>query len=98
MNRFFQQAITLERQDGHTRDGSDAYAAPVTIQARMVGETRLVRDAQGREVTSTTKVSTTGPISVGDVVTDEAGTRRPVLAVSEARDTNGRLSHRIARL
>ena len=98
VTRFFRQTITIQRADGLSGDGTKSYTTATTITGRMVGDTRMVRDATGREVVSTTKISTTASISVGDVVTDEAGTKRPVIQVSEARDTRGRLSHRIARL
>jgi hypothetical protein len=93
IQRFLTDTVVLERRTGTDAFDGNAYAAPVSIPARLHSETTVVRGADGREITSSAHVSTTELVSPGDRVTDVYGVPREVLTVRINKRTNGEFSH-----
>lgn len=95
---FLQQTATLKRSTGPDSYGEQGHAAGVTIPVRWFYENKMVRDTEGREVVSTAHISTRESISTQDLVTDEDGRDREVIAVRKNRDVDGVFSHFVASL
>lgn len=98
IDRFLQQTATLKRSNGTDSYGEQTYASGVSIAVRWFYENKMVRDTEGREVVSTAHISTKESISTQDLVTDEDGRDREVIAVRKNRDVRGVFSHFVASL
>lgn len=92
------QTATLERRTGTDGYRGTTYAAPETIAVRWFTEERVLRFDDGREIVSSSHVSTAVAIAEGDRITDEDGRKREVVRVRLNRDTTGRYSHRVGYL
>lgn len=96
--RFFQQTAAWEKLTGSDPYEGDTFDAAQDISVRWYTSNDLVRDAQGNEVVSSGRISTTTEVSVGDKVTDEMSRERRVVTVRKNRDTRGKFSHYVAHL
>jgi hypothetical protein len=81
----------------HRKIGRNQYGEPVTdsktIPVRWEGARHLVRDKEGREVVSETRVFCVDHVVVGDYL-EHAGRKWPVIAVSVVPGLDGAVSHR----
>lgn len=71
---FYPHVVSIRDLSGSGGMG-DAYAAPRTVAAEVLDEQTLVRDADGREVVSSTRVTLPLPehVPLGSLVTVWAG-------------------------
>lgn len=86
-------AVTYFAPDGQDAFGAPAYAAGVEIVARWQDSLSLIRDPQGREITSSTVIYTTSAIAVGGKVALGSGASaangREIRQVARATDLTG---------
>ena len=83
---YTNQTASLEKKAGVNAFGVYDYEAPVDIPARVEADTKIVRDAQGKDVVSNTTVFSPIEISVGDKIGG-----REVIDVSTMVDRAGRI-------
>lgn len=86
------QTVDVEPCVGQNVHGEASYGPPVRLPARVVDRLRLVRDAAGKEMLSTTTVyvgAADPAMSPGDRVTLPDGRRPPILAVARYPDEEG---------
>lgn len=95
-SRFFQQTAVWEARTSSDAYTGDTFASPVTINVRWYTENELVRNDEGREVTTSARISTLTAVKVGDRVTDEMTRERTIVTVRKNRDTRGVFSHYVA--
>ena len=69
---------------GNDEYGDPVYAPPVTIDCRIERKHRLVRDRQGNQVVSDSRIYTPSPVKCDDVVND-----RVVIADEDIKDLDG---------
>ena len=95
------QTVRLAARTGVDGYGEPTFGADAIVRARVVGQRRLVRNDQGREVLSTHTVYLAGlaplgahdriTLSTGDVGSTETGAVHPdILAVGKTPDEHGR--------
>ena len=100
---FLVNTVTLERMETRDAYGAPAWGVPISYPARVVGKTRLVRDARGRETVSryTVYIGATPAVTPEDRITlpDEyslgstATLTPPILSVGQFPDESGDLHH-----
>lgn len=96
--RFLRQEATWEKLLSTDSYSGDTYDDPETISVRWFTETdRLMTDREVIRVSSS-MISTTTAVSVGDRITDENGTVRYVESVRKNRSVKGAFSHYVAAL
>lgn len=93
INRFLTAEVLLERRTGSDDFNGNTYAAGVMIPARLHSQAEVVRNNDGREITSDSHVSTTTEIRPGDRITDAYGVAREVVTVRRNTNTRGVFSH-----
>jgi hypothetical protein len=93
ITRFLTDSIVLERRSASSDFNGNTYAAGVSIPARFHAQAEVVRTYDGREITSSSHVSTRETISPGDRVTDQYGVKREVVTVRRNKNTRGAFSH-----
>lgn len=83
--------VTFQAKTTKDKYGVDSYAAAVSVQGRLVRQTKMVRAADGREVVSSAHFYTAG--SVGLEVTDKAtfadGSTPLIIRVDSYPDEDG---------
>lgn len=93
VSRFFRETTPYEELTGSNSYSGDTFAAPVSILVRWNVGNELVRNSEGREITTSGDFSTLTAVKLGSRVTDPSGTQRRIVQVRTNRDTRGRLSH-----
>lgn len=85
--------VTIAARSSLNGDGSPAFGEGVDWAARVQGQSRNVRNAQGEEVVSTSRVYVGGlsGITATGRITLPDGTSPPILAVSTVADESGDL-------
>ena len=96
--RFLRQEATLESLTARDSYSGNTYDDPVTINVRWFTETDRVDNGERVIRTSSSHISTTTEVKVGDRITDENGTVRYVEAVRKNRSAKGTFSHYVASL
>lgn len=93
ITRFLTGEVLLERRTASDDFNGNTYAAGVMIKARLHSQAEVVRNNDGREITSDSHVSTLEELRVGDRITDAYGIGREVVTVRRNTDTRGVFSH-----
>lgn len=86
------QTITIEAFAGNNAHGEPSYSSTaVSHTARVVGKTKMVRTAEGKEVVSTSQAYIYGSpgITPKDRITLPDGTQPVILHVASYPDENG---------
>lgn len=86
IKQYLNQTASWEKKIGIDGYASPIYSAPTTIKVRIEGKRKLVRNLQGKEVTTELIVTT-----VDDVKPDDRINGLTVITVDEVPDINGKL-------
>ena len=91
-------SYTAQTATWKRRTGTDQFNDPVfeesTIRVRWVYQFTQVKNDQGEEVTSSARVYTSEPVSIGDVLVGPDGRDWPVITVTRPTTLGGQESHR----
>lgn len=96
--------IVIESWQGSDDFGAESYGAATEYQGRVRGEIKLVRNREGQEVVSSTRVTVPGPPEGPDSIDPRSritladGSTPPILEVGEAKDERGVIDHFTVRL
>jgi len=93
---FARQSATLERRTGADEWGKPAYAAPVTIRARIDPARLRIADVLGDAVKPTLDIMMTDAVAVGDRIAFD-GVSREVLQVETIVWFDGKTAGYLAR-
>jgi hypothetical protein len=90
---YTNQKAAWKRVTGTDQFGDHTHAT-ATIDAQWEWKTRLVRDSEGVERTSSARVYTNAPVQAGDTLTDPDGVDWVVIRADQQVWLNGKPAHR----
>ncbi len=83
LGKYLKQSVTVRRRGSRDFYGEITYEDPVTLPARLEEKQNMVRNNQGTENLSTTRVMTVAELKVGDLVNGlEVAARESIVDIS----------------
>lgn len=88
---WLRQTVAIEPFSAYNDYGEPTYGTAVSNNARIVQKTKMVRDAGGKEVVSTTQIYVNGSATVATTsrITLPDGTKPLILAIDITPDARG---------